>query len=635
MNILPRNGRFYKSIVLPSLIGSARSRKVGSSGYWRAGSAQKKDMHHSRKTYMIAGTTHVIRFACLILVALLLPTAGEAPVNAQESDFLRDAFDGKPNQKKTPDQVPEKEAEEKPPEPTPEEIEAKKKLEATQRALEKVKQEKIQAQQRLEARRKALENVRGREQSVAKDVKVIENERAKLNSQLIETARRIRESESILLQTEDRLLDLTKQEGDVRRSINERHDTVAKLLGAMQRIGRQPPPPLVTQRDDALKMVRSAMLLASILPELETQAARLTRDLEDLVDLQERTRIEQIRVKEESGKLALEQKRVDGLLAEKKARLGERQVQLASIQQAAKQYANNLTELNAFLSRMDKEIDKTVKAVDRGESKLLRARQRAAEARRKAEEAKRKAEEAERKAEEARQRAIEEKRLAAIREVEAQKRAELKAAEEQRIAELKAAEAKKQAELQAVEAARLAVLEAEQRKKLGDKPVVELKPTKRLALASPGRMKPSVSFRKARGTVPLPVSGRALTKFASDDGFGGKTKGMELQTRGNSQVTSPMDGWIVYSGPFRSYGQLLIINAGEGYHVLLAGMNQIDVSLGQFVLKGEPIGIMGTSVADGKEDEPKRPVLYVEFRKDGRPIDPDPWWAEGPKKVQG
>ncbi len=628
MNILPRNGRFYKSIVLPSLIVPARLRKVESSGYRRAGSAQKKDMHRSHTSYMIAGSTQITRLVCLILLALLLPTAGVLPANAQESDFLRDAFDSKPKPKDSSEQTPEKETEEKKPELTPEEIEAKRKLEATQRALEKVKKEKIEAQQRLEARRKALETVKGREQAVAKDVKVIESERAKLNSQLIETARRIRESETILLQTEDRLLDLTKQEGEVRRSIDERHDTVAKLLGAMQRIGRQPPPPLVTQRDDALKMVRSAMLLASILPELETQAARLTRDLEDLVDLQERTRIEQIRVKEESEKLALEQQRVDGLLAEKKARLSERQVQLASIQQAAKQYANNLTELNAFLSRMDKEIDKTVKAVDRGQSKLLRARQRAAEARRKAEEA-------ERKAEEARQRAIEEKRLAAIREAEAQKRAELKAAEEQRIAELKAAEAKKQAELRAAEAARLAVLEAEQRKKLGDKPVVELKPTKRVALASPGRMKPSVSFRKARGTVPLPVSGRTLTKFASDDGFGGKTKGMELQTRGNSQVTSPMDGWIVYSGPFRSYGQLLIINAGEGYHVLLAGMNQIDVSLGQFVLKGEPIGIMGTSVADGKEDEPKRPVLYVEFRKDGRPIDPDPWWAEGPKKVQG
>ncbi len=628
MNILPRNGRFYKSIVLPSLIGSARLHKVGSSGYRRAGSAEKRDMHRNLTPYMIAGSIQVTRFACLILIALLLPTAGGLPVNAQESDFLQDAFDGKQKPKDASGEAQENAAEKKQPEPTPEEIEAQKKLEATQRALEKVKQEKIQAQQRLEARRKALETVRGREQAVAKDVKVIESERAKLNSQLIETARRIRESESILLQTEDRLLDLTKQEGEVRRSIDERHDTVAKLLGAMQRIGRQPPPPLVTQRDDALKMVRSAMLLASILPELETQAARLTRDLEDLVDLQERTRIEQIRVKEESEKLALEQERVDGLLAEKKARLSERQVQLASIQSAAKQYANNLTELNAFLSRMDKEIDKTVKAVDRGQGKLLRARQRAAEARRKAEEA-------ERRAEEARQRAIEEKRLAAIREAEAQKRAELKAAEEQRIAELRAAEAKKQAELRAAEAARLAKLEAEQRKKLGDKPVVELKPTKRVALASPGRMKPSVPFRKARGTVPLPVSGRTLTKFASDDGFGGKTKGLELQTRGNSQVTSPMDGWIVYSGPFRSYGQLLIINAGEGYHILLAGMNQIDVSLGQFVLKGEPIGIMGTSVADGKEDEPKRPVLYVEFRKDGRPIDPDPWWAEGPKKVQG
>jgi septal ring factor EnvC (AmiA/AmiB activator) len=93
---------------------------------------------------------------------------------------------------------------------------------------------------------------------------------------------------------------------------------------------------------------------------------------------------------------------------------------------------------------------------------------------------------------------------------------------------------------------------------------------------------------------------------------------------------------VVYSGPFRSYGQLLIINAGGGYHVLLAGMGRIDVSLGQFVLTGEPVAVMGASLPAGQgHNDNSRPVLYVEFRKDGRPIDPGPWWAEAPEKVQG
>jgi septal ring factor EnvC (AmiA/AmiB activator) len=64
-------------------------------------------------------------------------------------------------------------------------------------------------------------------------------------------------------------------------------------------------------------------------------------------------------------------------------------------------------------------------------------------------------------------------------------------------------------------------------------------------------------------------------------------------------------------------------------------MNRIDVNLGQFVLAGEPIAVMGNSAAASQGDDNSRPVLYVEFRKDGRPVDPDPWWAQASEKVQG
>jgi septal ring factor EnvC (AmiA/AmiB activator) len=65
-------------------------------------------------------------------------------------------------------------------------------------------------------------------------------------------------------------------------------------------------------------------------------------------------------------------------------------------------------------------------------------------------------------------------------------------------------------------------------------------------------------------------------------------------------------------------------------------MGRIDVSLGQFVLAGEPVAVMGASLPAGQgNNDNSRPVLYVEFRKDGRPIDPGPWWAEAFEKVQG
>ena len=96
---------------------------------------------------------------------------------------------------------------------------------------------------------------------------------------------------------------------------------------------------------------------------------------------------------------------------------------------------------------------------------------------------------------------------------------------------------------------------------------------------------------------------------------------------------------MVYAGPFRNYGQLLILNAGGGYHVLLAGMERISVDVGQFVLTGEPVAVMGggaQSAVTAHSGRSSQPVLYVEFRKDGIPVDPGPWWAasEG-EKVRG
>jgi septal ring factor EnvC (AmiA/AmiB activator) len=165
----------------------------------------------------------------------------------------------------------------------------------------------------------------------------------------------------------------------------------------------------------------------------------------------------------------------------------------------------------------------------------------------------------------------------------------------------------------------------------GDKPNLA-------ALKDPGRLAPALAFAAAKGVLPLPVSGVRIRDFGSPDGLGGAEKGLWIASRAGAQVTAPCDGWVVYAGTFRSYGQLLILNAGGGYHVLLAGMERISVDLGQFVLTGEPVAVMGggpqsaAAVAVGSS----QPVLYVEFRKDGTPVDPSPWWATtDSEKVRG
>jgi len=158
------------------------------------------------------------------------------------------------------------------------------------------------------------------------------------------------------------------------------------------------------------------------------------------------------------------------------------------------------------------------------------------------------------------------------------------------------------------------------------------------ALKDPARMSPAVAFASAKGLFSYPVNGTKIREFGGSDGAGGVQKGISLAAKPGAQVTTPCDGWVVYAGPFRSYGQLLILNAGGGYHVLIAGMERISVNIGQFVLTGEPVATMGSTsqVASILATNASQPVLYVEFRKDGTPIDPGPWWAanEG-EKVRG
>lgn len=146
----------------------------------------------------------------------------------------------------------------------------------------------------------------------------------------------------------------------------------------------------------------------------------------------------------------------------------------------------------------------------------------------------------------------------------------------------------------------------------------------------PGRLTPAINFASTRGRLPQPVVGSIVRRFGAADTTGVKAEGVSFSAAADAQVRAPADGWVDYAGPFRSYGQLLILNVGGGYHVLLAGMARIDVEMGQFVLAGEPVGRMGDRrlASAATLDIPStRPVLYVEFRKDGSSIDPTPWWA--------
>lgn len=154
--------------------------------------------------------------------------------------------------------------------------------------------------------------------------------------------------------------------------------------------------------------------------------------------------------------------------------------------------------------------------------------------------------------------------------------------------------------------------------------------TARLApkLSPPDEVAVTRSFGKARGTLPYPVAGTLSAKFGETadpmDSAGLRTKGITIKAAPGSQVIAPFDGVIAFAGPFRGYGQLLIIEHSEGYHTLLAGLGRIDGEVGQRVLAGEPLGVMDGTAASS---------LYVELRREGQPINPLPWLADRTGKV--
>lgn len=156
------------------------------------------------------------------------------------------------------------------------------------------------------------------------------------------------------------------------------------------------------------------------------------------------------------------------------------------------------------------------------------------------------------------------------------------------------------------------------------RPLVLVPPPARQAPA----LKPHRTFADARGSLPLPARGRIVRRFGQSNEFGANAQGISIETLGGAQVIAPYDGRIAFAGTYRGYGQLLIIEHGEGYHTLLAGLSRIDGTVGQWLLAGEPVGQMA-------EESDRKPTLYVEMRHNGEPINPLPWLAASDRRVSG
>ncbi len=126
------------------------------------------------------------------------------------------------------------------------------------------------------------------------------------------------------------------------------------------------------------------------------------------------------------------------------------------------------------------------------------------------------------------------------------------------------------------------------------------------------------------------VAGTLLTGFGAPLSHplavGGRSQGVRYRTGPGAVVVAPAAGDVAFAGRFRDYGLLLIVEHGDRYHSLLAGLGQAHVAAGDRVTAGDPVGVM-----TAREDRHR--ILYYELRLDGRPVNPLPWLTADTKEV--
>lgn len=180
------------------------------------------------------------------------------------------------------------------------------------------------------------------------------------------------------------------------------------------------------------------------------------------------------------------------------------------------------------------------------------------------------------------------------------------------------------------DAAALARAQEEQRARLSQAEREKAKARAREGVPDKNRIAPAYAFSDLHDRLNYPVAGDVLRGFGEADGTGHSSKGLILAANPGALVTAPADGWIVFAGTFRSYGRMIILNAGDDYHLVMSGMDRVNVREGQFVVAGEPLAVMGekrVASVNALSLETEKPTLYIEFRKNGKPVDSGPWWS--------
>ena len=388
-------------------------------------------------------------------------------------------------------------------------------------------------EQQLETIEQQIDSSKAVQARIAAEIAAAIKEQDEVAGRLVAVSRTIQEREASIAESEQELTKLASDRVLLLASLGEKQEVLSELLAGLQRLERNPPPALVVKPDDILSALRGAMLLGTIVPELQSEADQLVAELDRLKQMEARIAERKASVAAEIARLGTDRADLERLAAAKRELVAHGNADLENEQKRI-----------AALGEKAKSVNQLLESI-----------------------------------------AVE------------NKRAEAEAAKKQQTVAL---ERKRQEDLQ---------------------------------------RQPRMVFAKAKGKLELPVRGQVMRHFGDPDGIGGSTQGLMVATRKGAQVTTPADGKVEFAGPFRSYGQVLIVNPGDGFRVLLAGMDRVTVAAGEFLRAGEPVGVMGAGPASvtlfGDVVKDGRPVLYIEFRNSAEAIDSGPWWANGMREARG
>ncbi len=412
---------------------------------------------------------------------------------------------------------------------------------------------------------RALREDRTQAEELTRQAEKLSREIQALQVESISAARKAQDHETRLSTLETKLMDLERREAQKVEALTARRGQLGLTLAALQRIALQPSDALLLSPTPPIDTVRSGMLLRAAIPAIEERATALRAELNELAALRTQIAARRSQLSETAAALTADRGRLRALIDRKR-----------QIRAAAAQGQKAASKRAARLAARAKDLRDLMEKVER--ESLARAER------------------------EANQRAEREARLREERD-----------------------QAAKTA-LEREEAAQKAKAENARKPTAPAPPSQQAEaPGAQVALAQPSNIR---SFPSSGRSLIVPARGKMKTRFGQTQSDGRAARGIVIAARKGAQVVAPYDGKVVYAGEFRSYGQILIIEHGGRYHTLLAGLGRVDAVVGQWLLAGEPVGMLGGA----RENAPE---LYLELRHAGRPINPLPWLATTSDKVRG